>query len=427
MKKFFFTTLLVSFFFALNIEAQIRFCSPNTAAGLRSMYVSDTDDILGDTDSEIDLLEWAEYYDFNYLILYKIKGFLANAPNSNSVVLGDFIEEAHSRGIQIGVVVSSFNASLPIKDYLTRTTIVNNPDRWYDALHYEEEYWNWDPSNSDSPAPWDDPSPEIDSFKETLEDLNSFCQDQVNEIICEVYIGNPTHGDDMQNAQGQIEVNHMAANSDRIHVTYYRNDPYTPNPNIFLDRLWRLEFLANADSPVNISVLFNARLSSEPNMFHWLTLGANRFKRLWKIPFNVWHDCHQGYLDNLNNNTSGLGFPLGNINVLGYTWYNYQSLLEISYYTPPIIDPYGDTRFHGGDRTRIFPNPASHQIEIILEGNYPQALYEIVDINGKQVITGKISTSSTLIDVQQLATGIYTLQVKNGKEQLAQEKLIIQH
>lgn len=61
-------------------------------------------------------------------------------------------------------------------------------------------------------------------------------------------------------------------------------------------------------------------------------------------------------------------------------------------------------------KMQAYPNPAAEKIQ--LEGFEPGALYEIRDINGKLLLSGKLSTEG--IDISQLETAVYFL--KTGAE-----------
>ena len=55
----------------------------------------------------------------------------------------------------------------------------------------------------------------------------------------------------------------------------------------------------------------------------------------------------------------------------------------------------------------LFPNPASHQITVFYEGFVNDRSFSISDLNGKTVISGKIKSEKTMIDISELSTGVY--------------------
>ncbi len=318
--------------------AQAKTCGPVVInrAEVRGLYVSAVHTIVGNNVLEDRLLQFAVEHDFNYLVLYGVKTLLtvpaspaSTAYTTNRQELGSFIRKAHEfYGLEIGVNVSSAGAAAPILDFLDWPLVVFDPLMRFDALHYESEYWN-------GSVPWA-------TWAATLAWLYGECTDE--GLLCEVYIGNPTHdtGPSMPNAVGQAEVDFMVTHADRIQVTYYRPDPYTPSPSLYHDRLWRLHYLANAVGPARVVVLLNARNSAEPNMNLWLkSLAWPMTTRLFE-PYNVWRNSPHGHNDNLSCDTDALGLPIGNLEVLGYSWYRYQDLWAIAH---PILK-----RAHGHSR-----------------------------------------------------------------------------
>jgi len=58
----------------------------------------------------------------------------------------------------------------------------------------------------------------------------------------------------------------------------------------------------------------------------------------------------------------------------------------------------------------IFPNPVTNLLSI---NNAQQQEYQIRDTNGKLLLEGKIDTNAKTIDLEQLANGVYTIQIGN--------------
>ncbi|MGL5889428.1 MAG: T9SS type A sorting domain-containing protein, partial [Bacteroidia bacterium] len=65
------------------------------------------------------------------------------------------------------------------------------------------------------------------------------------------------------------------------------------------------------------------------------------------------------------------------------------------------------------NRTSVFPNPAAEQIQIsnLPAGNYS---YVIFDARGQVVKSGTLLSTNSVIEVGQLAPGLYMLSVSNG-------------
>ena len=64
-------------------------------------------------------------------------------------------------------------------------------------------------------------------------------------------------------------------------------------------------------------------------MFTWLMTQTGTMASRLALPFQIWRNCSHGHVDNLVNDTDGLGLPLNNIQVLGYSWYRYPSILPV--------------------------------------------------------------------------------------------------
>lgn len=75
-----------------------------------------------------------------------------------------------------------------------------------------------------------------------------------------------------------------------------------------------------------------------------------------------------------------------------------------------------------GLKVSVYPNPASAYIKIDVEYSMLGSSYYVIDQAGRQVLTGKISTESTTVDINQLGEGIYFVQV--GSEHKTSIKLI---
>ncbi len=307
--------------------AHAQLCVPSISSKtpVRGLYVSASNTIVGNTAKENQLLQFAVAHNFNYLMLYGVRTLLVTPSNPanpqyaiNRQALGSFIRKAHEfYGLEVGVNVSSANAAMPILEFLDWPLIQFDPLMRYDALHYESEYWN----GSESWASWSG----------TVSWLYDECTER--GLLCELYVGNPTHdtGPNAPNPVGQAELDFMVTHSDRLQVTYYRDDPFTPNPNLYHDRLWRLHYLANAVGPARVVVLLNARPSGQPNMNQWLHQQVTPLAQRFFDPFRMWRDCPHGHLDNLNTDVDSLGLPLTNLQVLGYSWYRYQDLWHLTH------------------------------------------------------------------------------------------------
>ncbi len=73
---------------------------------------------------------------------------------------------------------------------------------------------------------------------------------------------------------------------------------------------------------------------------------------------------------------------------------------------------------------RIYPNPASSQINIILSDSNVQSDYQILDLTGKTVVNGEITNLKEIVDISHLSSGVYILQLSNHKS-MTKHKLVI--
>jgi len=59
----------------------------------------------------------------------------------------------------------------------------------------------------------------------------------------------------------------------------------------------------------------------------------------------------------------------------------------------------------------IYPNPSSDEITIKLSNSDVGSTYVIIDHSGKEIMNGKLSNTTTTININQLAVGVYMFQV----------------
>ena len=78
---------------------------------------------------------------------------------------------------------------------------------------------------------------------------------------------------------------------------------------------------------------------------------------------------------------------------------------------------------------KISPNPASQFINIKMEwDDYESSLFTITDIKGKKVIELEIQGKliNTNIDIKELPTGNYFLEVNNGRQKIKDQFIVIE-
>jgi Secretion system C-terminal sorting domain len=73
----------------------------------------------------------------------------------------------------------------------------------------------------------------------------------------------------------------------------------------------------------------------------------------------------------------------------------------------------------------VFPNPVSNQLTLALGGfDLENLSYQIIDAAGKLVITQKITSNQSKVDMQYLANAIYFLKVMQNADELKSFKVV---
>ncbi len=76
---------------------------------------------------------------------------------------------------------------------------------------------------------------------------------------------------------------------------------------------------------------------------------------------------------------------------------------------------------------RIYPNPAKDEVTIQSSVNLSDASYELLDILGRTVLNGSITSDETKINIGKLSTGVYLLTVSSDDRQMKQTiKLVVE-
>jgi hypothetical protein len=57
----------------------------------------------------------------------------------------------------------------------------------------------------------------------------------------------------------------------------------------------------------------------------------------------------------------------------------------------------------------IYPNPASNQINLNVSGNSVGGNYKLFDYTGKLILSNKIISENTIININNLCNGIYLI------------------
>ncbi len=78
------------------------------------------------------------------------------------------------------------------------------------------------------------------------------------------------------------------------------------------------------------------------------------------------------------------------------------------------------------ERLLVYPNPASDQLHVVYHGTRPLD-YTFLNAMGQVTSEGSISADNGLISTAELPNGIYFLTLKDNKQLVQQQKIIIQH
>jgi uncharacterized delta-60 repeat protein len=78
-------------------------------------------------------------------------------------------------------------------------------------------------------------------------------------------------------------------------------------------------------------------------------------------------------------------------------------------------DSLGTNEFENENEIQIFPNPVSKNLNISFN-TFPslKSIYQIIDINGRDILTGDIDNDKVQINVESLSKGIYFLKINNN-------------
>ncbi|MBK7667784.1 MAG: T9SS type A sorting domain-containing protein [Sphingobacteriaceae bacterium] len=83
-----------------------------------------------------------------------------------------------------------------------------------------------------------------------------------------------------------------------------------------------------------------------------------------------------------------------------------------------------DALLAGNSVVNVYPNPTTGLITLVISDVTKATELEVFDAIGKKVLTQTISNSQTLINMNELANGIYSYRVKNSEGYISQGKLV---
>ncbi len=108
----------------------------------------------------------------------------------------------------------------------------------------------------------------------------------------------------------------------------------------------------------------------------------------------------------------------------GYNWSTYYYVDDVSLYEDSSLIL---TENKVVENILLFPNPANDIIKISNLGFVNLISFAIIDIMGNQILKANINNSANVIDVSQIANGIYFINSKYENGMVISKKLIIAH
>ncbi|MGZ3863126.1 MAG: T9SS type A sorting domain-containing protein [Bacteroidia bacterium] len=377
-------------FFTLSF---ILIYSPQSRSqNVKGLYVDGFSSILGNTQREDSLLNYAQYNGFNYLALYDLWA-VHTAHNlttaSTCTVLANFIQNAKQNyGImQIGAIGENFFVFNNVfKVYNQQHT---NPLQKFDVFNVEFEFWN---TTTVSPGNYYcttylQPNYSCDTagafayYKKLIHQVDSLTN--LTGIISETYVG--------WFNQGQAVT--IANTVDRILL----HDYISNYSSLYTYVQQRLQYIAARNSVTDIIAIFSA----EPSfMGPWLNT----------------HNVLTPYTDMQTALTNETGTWKQYINLKGYQWFAYS-------FMPYNVITTGELKFEG-NKFKFYPNPASGFL--MIHGENPGRLnIEITNSFGQQIHVDQVQKNDvTSLDLSEMKAGIYFITIISGETRTT-KKIIV--
>lgn len=376
---------MIKLFYRNYFSLFLLFGATLSAQSVKGLYVDGFINIIGNTQSEDSLLNYAQANGFNYLALYDLQLVHAqyNMTNFSSIApLASFINRAKSQfGIlKVGAIAENFWF---FQNRIRPNNIAHtNPLEKFDVYDLEFEFWNTTATGPSGyycttylqPASLPcDTAGAFSFYKNELRKIDSVAT--IDNVISETYVGWPTSG----------QAHQLAGLCDRVLVHAYVNTA----ANAYGYTQTRLSYFASSPSaPVNIIVIF----SSEPSfMGPWLSSNSET------LAFSTYNTAFQ---NDPSAWTSG-------INLLGYQWFDYSNMI----YTLPMTivaneDGNGLQYFQNGNQLDfLLLSPKENVATIFIYNSCGQ----LVNKNSEQVIKGENKIS---INTENFSDGIYFFSVQ---------------
>lgn len=345
-------------------------------ANIRGMYVDGFNTILGNSQKEDSLLNYAQLNNFNYLALYNLWNVHTSHNLTNltsSAILANFIQNAKQNyGIaQVGAVGENFFFfNNVINVYNQQHT---NALQKFDVYNVEFEFWNTTTVSSGNyycttylqPGGYScDTAGAFSYYAKLIRQVDSLAN--LNGVVSELYVG--------WFNQGQAIT--MGNNIDRILLHDYINN-YSW---LYSYVTTRLQYLAARNVVTEVIPIFSA----EPSfMGSWITT----------------HPIVQPYNDLVAAFNAATGSWKQYINLNGYQWftYSFMPLNPITTAVSTVIE----------ENYTIYPVPANDYVTIIFDENV-DATIEIINTMGQICFLDKVQNNRKIqLNTTSLSNGIY--------------------
>lgn len=345
-------------------------------ANIRGMYVDGFNTILGNSQKEDSLLNYAQLNNFNYLALYNLWNVHTSHNLTNltsSAILANFIQNAKQNyGIaQVGAVGENFFFfNNVINVYNQQHT---NALQKIDVYNVEFEFWNTTTVSSGNyycttylqPGGYScDTAGAFSYYAKLIRQVDSLAN--LNGVVSELYVG--------WFNQGQAIT--MGNNIDRILLHDYINN-YSW---LYSYVTTRLQYLAARNVVTEVIPIFSA----EPSfMGSWITT----------------HPIVQPYNDLVAAFNAATGSWKQYINLNGYQWftYSFMPLNPITTAVSTVIE----------ENYTIYPVPANDYVTIIFDENV-DATIEIINTMGQICFLDKVQNNRKIqLNTTSLSNGIY--------------------
>lgn len=355
----------------------------------KGMYVDGFAGILGNTNKEDSLLNYAQQNGFTYLVLYELH--LVHASNNLTTVptsapLANFISKAKTLYgiIEVGACSENFWWFDNIASVYN--SIHANPNEQFDVYNLEFEFWN---TGTVGPGQYYcttyltpdgyscDTSGAFAFYMKELTSIDSLAL--IDGVKSEIYVG----------WFNQHQATQMKSKADRILLHSYVNNVN----NVYSYAQTRLSYLGNTSGVVDVMPIY----SSEP-----------AFLGPWLVS-NPEVNVNPVYL---NDFTNDVGSWKVNINLVGYQWFAYSFM--------PYGLPMGIEETKVG--TSVYPNPFLQEIRIENPTGAPMEI-RILNMTGETVHSTIGLEQLITVDLTALSPGIYQLYLRSG-EQVITQKLI---